>query len=176
MMNKITATLLTLLLVPFAQSSFAEDDVTAGARIYNENCSRCHNARPVQEFHAGEWSVIVPHMREKAHLSGAEAKQLEAFIAVTLTVDRVSNVEPEPKETEDIDGMALVQKFACAACHKLNGTGGALGPTLDNVVDKMGRENVARKILEPTFNNPSSSMPRFPLSEAEASAIVDALR
>ena len=42
-MNKITLTLLTLLLVPFAQSSFAEDDVTAGARIYNENCSRCHN-------------------------------------------------------------------------------------------------------------------------------------
>ncbi|MBO6514865.1 MAG: c-type cytochrome [Phycisphaerales bacterium] len=158
----------------FANPGVAEDDVTAGARVYNENCSRCHNARPVQEFHADEWSVIVPHMREKAHLSGTEAKQLEAFIAVTLTADKVSQVADE--QTEDIDGPALVQKFACAACHKMNGTGGALGPSLDDVVQRMGREDVIKKILEPTFNNPSSSMPRFPLSEAEAAAITDTFK
>lgn len=173
-MNQFTLFLLASVWLVFSQAAFAEDDVTAGARIYNENCSRCHNARPVQEFHADEWSVIVPHMREKAHLSGIEAKQLEAFIAVTLTADKVS--QAVDVKVEDIDGAALIQKFACAACHKLNGSGGALGPTLDNVVERMGRENVVRKILEPTFNNPSSSMPRFPLSDDEASAIADLLR
>lgn len=174
-MKRTKLVIVFLVLSPFvAHPVFAEDDVTAGARIYNENCSRCHNARPVQEFHADEWSVIVPHMREKAHLSGTEAGQVEAFIAVALTANRVSHVADQQMEV--IDGPALVQKFACAACHKMNGAGGALGPTLDGVVERMGRDNVIRKILEPTFNNPSSSMPRFPLSDDEAAAITDTFR
>ena len=172
--NNLSAVFLLFSLF-FAYPGVAEDDVTAGARVYNENCSRCHNARPLQEFHADEWSVIVPHMREKAHLSGTEAKQVEAFIAVTLSpADKVSQVHDE--QMKDINGPALVQKFACGACHKMNGVGGSLGPSLDDVVQRMGREDVIKKILEPTFNNPSSSMPRFPLSEAEAAAITDTFK
>lgn len=172
-MINVFKAILTFFVVSLAPLSTADDAVAEGAKIFNQNCSRCHNARPAQEFHAEEWSVIVPHMREKSHMSGKEAKKLEAFLAITLTADKVT--ESATPVTGDVDGAALIQKFACAGCHKINGNGGAVGPTLNGVVTRMGREDVIRKILEPTFNNPSSSMPRFPLSEAEAAALTDAL-
>ncbi len=172
-MNILFSVVLALFVTVLAPLSVADEAVAEGARIFNQNCSRCHNARPAQEFHQEEWSVIVPHMREKAHMSGKEAKKLEAFIAVTLTADKVTGSQDLP--TEELGGVALMQKFACAGCHRINGTGGAVGPALKGVVARMGREGVIRKILEPTFNNPSSSMPRFPLSETDAAALADAL-
>ncbi len=147
--------------------------VAEGARLFNDNCSRCHNARPAQEFSEREWSVIMPHMREKAHLSGSETLAVEAFIAVTFTADKVGRVVTQ---SEGETGEDIIARFACSGCHKINGGGGTVGPGLNGVVQRMGADMVQRKLLEPTFNNPSSSMPSFPLTPAQAAKIVDVLR
>ena len=70
-MNKklIICALITFISLP----NLADDETTlSGAELINNNCARCHNSRPVREFSIGEWRVIMPHMREKAHLTGSE--------------------------------------------------------------------------------------------------------
>ena len=61
-----------------AFSSYAEEKIS-GAEVINNNCARCHNARAVHEFSIPEWKVIMPHMREKAHLTGKETQAVLEF-------------------------------------------------------------------------------------------------
>ncbi|HEY2588677.1 MAG TPA: hypothetical protein VGI81_23245 [Tepidisphaeraceae bacterium] len=52
----------------------------SGAELWAENCNRCHNARPPQSFSDTQWQVIVHHMRERANLTGGEARAITAFL------------------------------------------------------------------------------------------------
>ncbi len=55
-------------------------DVTAGAKAWASNCSRCHNMRGPQEFQDQYWRVIVSHMRVRAGLTGQQARNILAFL------------------------------------------------------------------------------------------------
>jgi hypothetical protein len=57
-----------------------ETDEPAGARLWAENCSRCHNLRPPQSFSAAQWDVVVHHMRQRANLTGDEARWIAEFL------------------------------------------------------------------------------------------------
>ena len=156
-------------------SVFATMDVMAesknvlrGAAIYNQNCGRCHNARPATEATEQGWSVIVPHMRVKAHLTRDEAMAVEAFLAITLTADKVIN---RPAEIT-ASGEDLVSQLACSGCHKLGHEGGILGPALDGLFSRRDADFVKRKLRDPNFNNPATVMPHYPLSEGNIEAIV----
>tara|TARA_R110000765_G_scaffold95325_1_gene179428 strand:+ start:990 stop:1529 length:540 start_codon:yes stop_codon:yes gene_type:complete len=148
-------------------------EVASGAEIINNNCARCHNSRPIQEFSIHEWSVIMPHMREKAHLTG---KETEAVMDFLKTISSVPD-----KDAADVvaipvmDGGALMTKYGCQGCHSYNGQGGALGPALDNTVEQKGAEFVRKKLKNPQFNNTASAMPKMPLSTAQIDALVDFL-
>ncbi|MGD0767147.1 MAG: hypothetical protein ABSB42_02885 [Tepidisphaeraceae bacterium] len=52
----------------------------SGVQLWSENCSRCHNARPPEEFSGAQWEVIVHHMRLRANLSGPEAREIVKFL------------------------------------------------------------------------------------------------
>jgi len=47
------------------------------------------------------------------------------------------------------DPQALFNAAGCVGCHKLNGTGGAIGPDLTHVGARRGAEALRRKILDP---------------------------
>jgi len=149
--------------------------VAKGAKVYSENCGRCHNARPAEEYSKKEWSVVIPHMRAKAHMTGKETLAVEAFLASTLTAeirsDDHSSTEDKPQRT----GAELVAGFGCQGCHKIDGEGGALGPVLDGVVASKGAEFVIKKLSDPKFNNSASAMPKYPMSSTDKQAIVDFL-
>lgn len=49
----------------------------------------------------------------------------------------------------ETDVMAAMDKFACAACHDLNGSGADLGPALNGIADRMGRTALMGAILDP---------------------------
>jgi len=51
-----------------------------GVQLWSENCSRCHNMRPPDEYNAAQWAVIVHHMRLRANLTGEEARKITAFL------------------------------------------------------------------------------------------------
>ena len=62
---------------PSSQQVSAADD---GARIWRMTCARCHNLRPVPEFAAEQWPIIVSHMRTRADLTKSDAEAVATFL------------------------------------------------------------------------------------------------
>jgi len=170
---KLLLPLITLTLSAFSvQAQHVSDPslVAKGAKIYSENCGRCHNARPAEEYSKKEWSVVMPHMRAKAHMTGKETLAVEAFLASTLTAD-VRNTHTQivaPKRT----GAELVTQLGCQGCHQIKGEGGKLGPALDDVVLSKGEAFVLKKLADPKFNNAASAMPKYPMTKDDMKAII----
>ncbi len=170
--------LITLMAVTFIQmfstSTYSEEksnQVAVGAKLYSENCARCHNARPASDYTKREWSVVMPHMREKAHMTGTEALAVEAFLDSTLTAD-VRNLDA-PSSNRSAE--ELITQFGCQGCHQINAVGGNLGPALNGVVAKKGKTFVVNKLKNPKFNNAASAMPQFPMTEQDIDTIVEYL-
>jgi ubiquinol-cytochrome c reductase cytochrome b subunit len=65
-------------------------------------------------------------------------------------------------------GQALFTKLGCTGCHRIHGTGGAIGPDLSYVGDKRpDREWHFRHFRDPQSVSPGSIMPKFPLTDQE---------
>lgn len=166
-----------LLNLSVSEVQASELTIADGAKLYNDNCARCHNPKPAESYTAAEWSVIMPHMREKAHLTGTETRAIERFIAATLTADvQQSRSKDDSLSKMGIDGEALFENNGCGGCHQISGSGGTMGPDLEESLTTRGAQFMVEKILNPALGNPSSTMPKFPVSEAEASAIVEYIR
>lgn len=149
--------------------------VAKGAKLYSQNCARCHNPRPASDYSKKEWSVVMPHMREKAHMTGKEALAVEAFLASTLTSDVRNKRKAETITADAIDANKLITQYGCLGCHVVKGVGGNLGPNLDNTIADKGAAYAIKKIVDPKFDNAASAMPQFPINAAEIEAIVNFL-
>ena len=68
-----------------AQAESQQDpaQIAAGAQIYANTCSRCHNARSGSERTDAEWVTIVGHMRARANMSKSSAAAVLAFLQAT---------------------------------------------------------------------------------------------
>lgn len=55
----------------------------------------------------------------------------------------------------------------CIACHSLQGQGGKIGPTLDEVGTRRDRDFIVKWLKDPTSIKPDSKMPKLPLSDAD---------
>lgn len=55
-------------------------DLTTGARLWRQNCGRCHNLRPAAERSDRQWEIIVGHMRLRANLTGADSRAILEFL------------------------------------------------------------------------------------------------
>ncbi|WP_305042652.1 c-type cytochrome [Geoalkalibacter sp.] len=77
---------------------------------------------------------------------------------------------------EDARGRELLNALGCKACHQLEGSGGALGPALDGVGQRLGAEQINKQITEPASANPSTMMPSYAhIPEEDLKALVDFL-
>ncbi len=54
--------------------------VAKGAKLWADNCGRCHNIRPASEFTDEGWHSVVNHMRVRANLPGDQAEAIKAFL------------------------------------------------------------------------------------------------
>jgi len=73
-----------LLIVAFSASSVAAEDapleMALGAKVFAENCARCHEA-PEPSSHDGRaWRAVSLHMRVFAYLSQDEQHQVLVFL------------------------------------------------------------------------------------------------
>jgi hypothetical protein len=50
------------------------------AELYAINCNRCHPERYATEFTAAQWKTIMTHMRVRANLPAAQAKEILKFL------------------------------------------------------------------------------------------------
>ena len=170
---KTMLTLGAFLTVASMNSNAGSDTSLSGAELINNNCARCHNSRAIDEFSMDDWRVIMPHMREKAHLTGEEAKAILEFMEIaTLPATQSA---PTVVERASIDPTAVLTRYGCQGCHQIQGVGGTLGPALDGVIDKKGKAFFLRKVREPQFNNAASAMPKMPISDEELNALAEYL-
>ncbi len=58
----------------------AQAPTTGGARVWAENCMRCHNLRRPRERSDREWDIITHHMRVRANLTGEEHRLIAQFL------------------------------------------------------------------------------------------------
>ncbi len=143
---RITA--IVFLTITLLQTVHADDsvgDVTAGAKTWAANCSRCHNMRGPQEFQDQYWRVIVSHMRVRAGLTGQEARDILAFLQASNhpTGTKISQSKPVTSPSEKAVGMSRVDAVAganiyqqtCVACHGANGKGALPGVADFNAPD-----------------------------------------
>lgn len=75
--------LFVLLLAGTMRASAAEEekpDLTTGARLWRQNCARCHNLRTASERSDRQWEIIAGHMRLRANLTGADSRAILEFL------------------------------------------------------------------------------------------------
>lgn len=173
MKNLLTITIFVLFATLLTSLQASSTEPLSGAELINNNCARCHNSRPIQEFSMSEWKIIMPHMREKAHLTGKEVEAILKFMEIASTPAQASNVIKPAKYA--VEPKEVLTRYGCQGCHQVQGTGGTLGPSLDNVISERGRAYFLRKVKEPQFNNSSSAMPQMPITEEELNALADFL-
>lgn len=58
----------------------AESNSLSGATLYAINCSRCHQERYPTEFTSAHWKSIMIHMRVRANLPPAQAKEILKYL------------------------------------------------------------------------------------------------
>ena len=63
----------------------------------------------------------------------------------------------------------------CLSCHQLQGKGGTVGPSLDNVGSKFNSEYIRAWLIDPLKVNPASKMPKLPLSNMDIDALTEFL-
>jgi len=171
---------ITLLLSMSSLSTAEETQSTTalGVKVFNDNCTRCHNARPLEDFSLSQWQLIIPHMRQRAHLTGAESKAVLAYFG-SLKPQTQSGIEAAQSSTVAAEsagdatrGETVFARYGCQGCHQIEGAGGSIGPSLDRVLTRRGDAFVLAKIRNPLADNPSSAMPKLPVSEREMNDLI----
>lgn len=81
--------------------------------------------------------------------------------------DAASTGTLTPLETVRVE-RALEQRFACLGCHRIDGAGGAIGPSLDGLAERVELDYVVSMILDPAGTVPGTLMPRQPMPQREA--------
>lgn len=168
----------------------AASEISRGAEVYGSTCGRCHQARSPLERTDREWVTIANHMRVRANLTGGQMRAVIAFLQATnndpaRAVSVTGREMPMPAEQEPQDlagpvstdaerieeGRQLTSQNACLGCHVIGDAGGNIGPSLNNVVQRRGAAFVRQKMLNPTFDNATSMMPNFGLTNDQVEAI-----
>lgn len=52
----------------------------SGLKLWEQNCSRCHNSPSPASFSDAEWDVVGAHMRVRAYLTGKETDEIIKFL------------------------------------------------------------------------------------------------
>ena len=54
--------------------------IAKGAKLWADNCARCHRMRNPRELTAHAWHVVVTHMRIRAGLTGQDADAILNYL------------------------------------------------------------------------------------------------
>jgi nitrate/TMAO reductase-like tetraheme cytochrome c subunit len=58
----------------------AKTESMSGAELWTLNCNRCHMVRSPGEFTAAQWQTILMHMRVRANIPAAQAREIQKFL------------------------------------------------------------------------------------------------
>lgn len=100
-----------------------------GAKVWVDNCGRCHNIRGSKELRDDQWISTMFHMRIRGGLTGQETRDVLTFMLGSNTVASKTVISdassPAPKSAGKGSGLSgkSIYKQTCIACHAAGGTG-----------------------------------------------------
>lgn len=101
-------------------------------------------------------------------LTSEEADALAAWMEGSGTRFATMGTEPlTPHETVRTRRL-LEERIACLGCHRVDGRGGRIGPSLEGIVERLDPSFVLEMVLDPGRAAPGGAMPHQPLPEREA--------
>lgn len=181
------------------------EQVVAGKRVWHKyNCNDCHTILGFGGYYAPDMTKVywrrgedgikamvrtpekLTTWRKMPHfaVSEQELNNLVAFLKWTSEIDTHDWPPQDAKLRRTASaavamgvspGAALFKDKGCFGCHKMDGTGGTLGPDLTHVGSRLSRETIAKILENPRSVNPQGIMPPPPLSPDERSQIADFL-
>ncbi|MFL6353291.1 MAG: cytochrome b N-terminal domain-containing protein [Bryobacteraceae bacterium] len=153
-----------------------------------EHCESCHNLvdgepKPGPDLaqahrRTAEW--LIEHFRNPGqvipgsnmppiHLTDVQLNVLSAFL-LKLTPENAKALYEAPNSA--VLGAQVYLASGCAGCHRVNGVGGSIGPTLNGLAKRHSKEWVEQHFLDPKALVPGSLMPSFHFSPHDRDILV----
>lgn len=159
-------------------------EVIAGSGYFrSQQCDSCHNLivgtpKPGPTLgltgiqHPRDW--IFQHFddQSQARSNGAARSALSMPQRNALLIF-VASVKPESLQTllaispEFRNGAQIFVGSACASCHKVNGIGGDIGPSLNGLANRRSESWVLAHFASPRKLSPGSIMPPYHFAQKE---------
>ncbi|MGH9692758.1 MAG: c-type cytochrome, partial [Bryobacteraceae bacterium] len=171
---------------------FSPDELAGIGLFRSARCETCHNlvdGVPKEGPNlAGadlekprEWRIV--HFNHAAHgvkstatgvsrLSLTQLNVLSVLLA-RLTPQRGRDLEQVPQRL--VKGAEVYASHACGSCHRVNGTGGEIGPPLNGLVARRDHDWIVRHFGDPQALSPGSVMPPYHFSTGEEEALLSYL-
>ena len=79
---------------PGSESGVVQEAGTAqappktGAKLWAQNCSRCHNLRPASSLSGAQWELDMLHMRVRANLTTKEHAEILGYLKAVVALRR----------------------------------------------------------------------------------------
>ncbi len=141
-----------------------------GAKLWADNCARCHNYRAPSEFTPNQWNTIMLHMRIQAGITGQEARAILEYLTqaslsvynASLSREESTNTIKQKKSTKgknkpsSVSGRKIYQE-TCVACHGANGRGAIQGAP--DFTNKNGVLSKPTSVLLKNIKNGIGAMP-----------------
>jgi ubiquinol-cytochrome c reductase cytochrome b subunit len=172
--------------IPPQATQFGADELAGVGLFRRERCGSCHNlvgGGPKEGPNlAGaelqkprEWRIVHFNRSNRdagagpSHLSLAELNALSVLLA-KLTPEHGREIEQAPERL--IAGAEVYTAHACGSCHRVNGSGGEIGPSLNGLAARRNPEWILKHFAAPQALSPGSVMPPYHFSKAEEDALM----
>ncbi len=96
--------------------------------------------------------------------------------SAAITATFALSVAGPVSASDEAHGRELANSLGCKGCHKIEGSGGTMGPALDGVGQRMDEKKIRQKLVNPKEVNPGSMMPSYEhLSDEDLEALIEYL-
>lgn len=165
------------------------EQIAGLAYFHSARCDTCHNVlggepKPgpdlttVQIHHTRPW--LIQHINSPSELISSPHVQANHFSLLQLNalLVFVGNLSPDAAAKLDdvpasaLEGAQVYVVSGCGSCHKVNGSGGGIGPTLNGIAKRRSTAWIKAHFLSPQKYSPGSIMPPYHFSPVEESAIL----
>lgn len=181
------------------------DQVVAGKRVWQKyNCNDCHTILGFGGYYAPDMTKVYWRRGEEGikavvrtpekfttwrkmprlPVTDQELTQLVAFLKWTSEIDNHDWPPQDAKLRRTAQaavglgvspGATLFKDKGCFGCHRLNETGGTLGPDLTHVGARRDRSTLEKILEDPKSVNPQATMPAPGLGRTERDQLADFL-
>lgn len=109
-------------------------------------------------------------------------KRKTALLVLVLVISVILFLRPrwylnltKRVEVSPTSGAALVEKYNCRQCHRIEGQGALKAPPLDGIVERLDGATLRLWLENPRKVRSNTAMPNFYLSDSEIDAMIEYL-